>query len=259
MLSKRQFLQSVGVGAGAFLLPSILAPKKAQAVAPRSYVFCYFKGGWDQLLGLDPRDPSVFTEARRAETKIELGWDQIPNVYPRTIIQPPGSNLELGPVMGAIAPHYEKMCVIRGISMDTVAHEVGRRYFITGLPPRGTAAAGSAVPTRIAAQQGDLSPFPNLVMGAETYNEGLPTYATGLTVNSVGDLITALTDGPASLGGAARAKLDAHRTSEARCDPSALDRRGLLGSFAAAKQRPGSWSRVGCRASSSSCAPTIRR
>lgn len=231
-IHRRQLLQALGIGAGAFLLPSALSPKKAFAAAPsRSYVFCYFRGAWDILLSLDPRDPAVFTEARKAETKIELAWDQIPNNYPRTIIQPNGSNIPLGPVMGGIAPHYEKMCVVNGISMDTVAHEVGRRYFITGLPPRGTTAAGSAVPSRIAAQQGDLLPFPNLVMGAETYNDTGSAFASGLTVNSVADLITALTDGPGAPSGNVRARLDEHRALHPLCDPSYANRRGLLSLF----------------------------
>lgn len=237
-LQRRQFLQSLGLGAGAFLLPSVLGPKRAFAAAPnRSYVFCYFRGAWDILLSLDPRDPAVFTEARKAETKIELAWDQIPAAYPRTIIQPPGSNIPLGPVMGGIAPHYEKMCVVNGISMDTVAHEVGRRYFITGLPPRGTTAAGSAVPSRIAAQQGDLLPFPNLVMGAETYNDTGLAFASGLTVNNVGDLIIALTDGPQAPRGNVRTRLDQHRASHPLCDPSHADRRGLLSLFAGSQEK----------------------
>jgi hypothetical protein len=154
-MKRRTFLKSLGVGAGAFMLHSMLRPRSARAAVDRSFVFCYFRGGWDTLLSLDPRDPNVFTEARRNQTLIELGWDQIPANYPKTIQQPAGSNITFGPVMGGIMQHYDKMLVVRGMSMETVAHEVGRKYFITGLPPRGTQAAGSAVPTRLVSQQGD--------------------------------------------------------------------------------------------------------
>src|SRR5262245_17009626 len=75
-MKRRTFLQSLGVGAGAFMLHSMLRPKSANAAVDRSFVFCYFRGGWDTLLSLDPRDPNVFTDARRNETLIELGWDQ---------------------------------------------------------------------------------------------------------------------------------------------------------------------------------------
>jgi hypothetical protein len=228
-MKRRTFLQSLGVGAGAFMLHGMLRPRSARAAVDRSFVFCYFRGGWDTLLSLDPRDPNVFTDARRNETRIELGWDLLPDAYPRTILQPSGSNIEFGPVMSGIMEHYDKMCVVRGMTMDTVAHEVGRKFFITGLAPRGTAAAGSAVPTRIVSQQGDMAPFPNLVVGVETYNDGDPSYASGLTVNTVTDLITTLTDGPAAPNATVRAHLDAYRGRATDCDPTRLDERGLLG------------------------------
>lgn len=228
-MKRRTFLQSLGAGAGAFMLHSVLRPRSARAAADRSFVFCYFRGGWDTLLCLDPRDPSVFTSDRRGETLIELGWDQIPSDYPRTILMPSGSNIPLGPVMSGIQDHYEKMCVVNGMTMDTVAHDVGRKYFITGMAPRGTSAAGSAVPTRIVAQQGDASAFPNLVVRAETYNDGDPAFASGLTVNSVGDLIYTLTDGPRAPNAVIRDKLDGYRTAQRDCDPAFLDKRGLLG------------------------------
>src|SRR5688572_23643851 len=124
--------------------------------------------------------------------------------------------------MGGIMQHYDKMMVVRGMSMETVAHEVGRKYFITGLPPRGTAAAGSAVPTRIVSQQGDQTALPNLVLGVETYNDGDPSFASGLTVNSVADLITTLTDGPAAPNATVRAHLDVYRGRAVDCDPARL-------------------------------------
>ncbi|MEQ8281065.1 MAG: DUF1501 domain-containing protein [Deltaproteobacteria bacterium] len=227
-MKRRTFLKTLGIGAGAFMAHNYLRPRRAFAAADRSFVFCYFRGGWDTLLSLDPRDPNVFTEARREETRIELAWDQLPAGYPRTILQPSGSNIQFGPVMEAMAPHYEKMCVARGLSMNTVAHDVGRRYFITGQTPRGNTAAGSAVPTRIVAQQGDQSPFPNLVMGAETYNDGLPAFASGLTVNSVTDLVTSLTVGPGAPPAAVRDRIAAYRDGKPLCDPVGHDRRGLL-------------------------------
>ena len=39
--------------------------------------------------------------------------------------------------MDAMLPHFDVCSVVRGIAMDTVTHEVGRRYFITGMTPVG--------------------------------------------------------------------------------------------------------------------------
>lgn len=231
-MKRRTFLKSLGVGASALTFSSLLNPRSAWAAPQRSFVFAYFRGGWDTLMSLDPRDPAEFTPERRNETRIELGWDLLPQEFSRQIIQPSGSNITFGPVMDGISRHYDKMCVVRGMSMDTVAHEVGRRYFVTGLPPRGTQAAGSAIPTRIVAQQGDQSAFPNLVMRAETYNDGLPSFASGLTVNSVADLLSTLTELPGAPPTGVRGPLDQFRAKKSLCDPTRLNRGGMLGLLA---------------------------
>lgn len=228
-MHRRTFLRSLGIGAGAFVLGSKLAPGLGRAAdANRNFVFCYFSGGWDTLLCLDPRDPGTFTEARSGQTRIQLAWDRLPDAYPRAPIQPAGSRIAFGPAVGAFAQHFDKCCVVRGISMDTVTHEVGRRYFVTGLPPRGLAAAGSSVPTRIVAQQGARTPIPNLVARVEAYNEGLPAFATALSISSVSDLQLALTDGAQAPRGAVRRRLDEYRARAVACDPARSERSGIL-------------------------------
>ena len=227
MITRRTLLRTISIGTPALAMAGLL-PRRSWAAADRSFVFCYFRGGWDCLMSLDPRDPATFTEERRDETRIELGWDLLPEVYGREILQPSGSNIPLGPVCNALLPHTDRMTVVNGITMDTVAHDVGRRYFITGEKPAGSNAVGSAAPTRIAAQQGDNSPFPNLVVRVETYNDGDPAYASGLSVNSVADLITALTEGPGAPPSVVRTQLDAYRQRVGLCDPAVKNRRSLL-------------------------------
>ena len=91
-IQRRTFLQSLGLGAGAFALSSAGLPPlaRAQARPARNVVFCYFSGGWDTLLSLDTRDPSVFTEARVGETGIELAWDRLDADY-RTPVMAQGA------------------------------------------------------------------------------------------------------------------------------------------------------------------------
>ncbi|MBI4816485.1 MAG: DUF1501 domain-containing protein [Deltaproteobacteria bacterium] len=228
--TRRSFLRSLGLSAGAFALGSVALPRRAAAVsADRRFIFCYMSGGWDGLLGLDPRDPNVFTEERIGETKIQLGWDRLDARYRGIgVVAPAGSNLELGPTTTRIAAHFDKLCVVRGISTDTVAHEVGRRYFLTGLPPRGTSAAGSSVGTRVVAQQGDLSTIPHLVSRVETYNEGDPSFASGMSINGYSDLVAALQDGPGAPTGVVRSALDGYRARATKCDPARLNDRGIL-------------------------------
>ena len=227
--TRRNFIKSLAGGAA--VLPWLGLPRIGQAQtqgASRSFVFAYFSGGWDTLLCLDPRDPGVFTESRIDQTKIQLGWDRIPNNFDQNIIQPSGSNIDFGPVMGGIAQHYDKLSIVRGLSMDTVTHEVGRRYMNTGMTPRGLSAAGSSMGTRIVAEQGEVNAIPNLVSRCETYNEGLPAYASGLSVNGSEDLLLTLQDGPEAPTGAVRSRLDEFRARTTPCDPSKINRGGLM-------------------------------
>jgi len=66
--------------------------------------------------------------------------------------------------------------------------DVGRRYMLTGQIPAGLQAQGSSIPTRIVAQQGDGPPIPNVISRAKTYTKGLTNFASGLSVDSAGDL-----------------------------------------------------------------------
>ena len=61
----------------------------------RYYIFCYFSGGWDILVGLDPRDPGVFSDDRLRSTLIQPGYDRLDGVNRNVIYTPNG--MMLGP------------------------------------------------------------------------------------------------------------------------------------------------------------------
>lgn len=231
MQSRRFFLKSMGLGAGAMMLTPWNMPKLRAAPkngVERNFIFCYFNGGWDTLMCIDPRDPYDYPETKIGQTKIQLAWDRFSDDFSKDPIKPKGSNIMFGPAIGDFAKHYDVTCAVRGLSMDTVTHEVGRRYFITGMPPAGLNALGSSIPTRIVAQQGDNAPIPNLVARVETYNQGLPAYASGLRVSSISDLLSTLRDGPQAPDTEMRALLEAYRRSNENCDPVNLNADKLL-------------------------------
>src|SRR5207245_7463865 len=61
---------------------------------------------------------------------------------PSGVQQASGSPISFGPAVPAsFLTHAQDVCVIRGVNMGTLTHEVGRRYFITGKFPRGLQAA----------------------------------------------------------------------------------------------------------------------
>lgn len=227
--NRRTFLKSLGIGAGALALSNGLFSRVANAASDRSFVFCYFNGGWDTLLSLDPRDPDLFTEARVPQTRIQLAWDRLAPAFQTGLVTPEGSNITFGPAAQPIARHFDKMCVLRGMSMDTVAHEIGRMYFLTGLMPRAGRANGPSIPARIVGQQGNLSLAPHLACSVETYSEGLPAYAAALAVNTVQDLQLSLTELPnARRSDHVKWAIESYRSRAKRCDHTNLDRDGFL-------------------------------
>lgn len=197
-VSRRRFLLgSLAAGSGLASLGG-LSPLMQLAragigspeAADRYFVFCYFSGGWDVLLSLDPRDPADFHGGNVKKTLIDPGYGLIED-YDTTLLTTPQGHT-LGPFMGDLFGHMDKLAIVRGMSMETLTHEVGRRRFLTGKPPSGLIARGSSAATWLASQLGSNDPIPNLAMGVESYNADQPNFASALKVSTVSDLIRAL-------------------------------------------------------------------
>lgn len=220
--SRRRFLQTglaaagglAFFGSGASL--DRLASAQAQGIgAPdRYYIFCYFSGGWDVLLSLDPRDPRRFTNGNMRSTQIQPGYELI-NGLDTPIVDVGG--VQYGAYMGDLQRHGSKIAVVRGMSMETLTHEVGRRRFLTGKPPAGLQARGSSSSTWLASRLGEQLPIPNLHLQVEAYNKDQPNYASALSVNAVPDLLRALRPSQPALAGRLDRQVDARMIEAANC------------------------------------------
>ena len=127
-LSRRALLQGgLGLGAlAAFGAPGIRALGASDAIQSDQYfLFCYFQGGWDLLLSLDPRDPAIFRNDTKKLTGIQTGFDLLPGSA--SLVRTSVDDMVFGPYIGALADHADKLVVVRGMSMDTLTHEVGLR------------------------------------------------------------------------------------------------------------------------------------
>lgn len=224
-LSRRQFLRRVLViGGGAAALGGtgfdpLARLARADEVHPdapaRHYVFCYFSGGWDVLLGLDPRDPRDFNNTNMTETLIQPAFELLDGT-PDLIETPAG--ITFGPYIGELADHADKLAVVRGMSMETLTHEVGRRRFLTAKVPSGLLARGSSSATWLASQLGESDPIPNLALRVESYNVDQPVYASGLVVSSVADLVRTLRPGAPAVGDLEARQLDELLSQVAGCE-----------------------------------------
>ena len=187
MTNRRQFMKNAGLGIGAFSIASAL-PRLALAAekTDRYFIAAYFEGGWDALLSLDPRDPTVFTDAVLPETGIQPAFDLQPANFSRQLVK--AGPFTFGPCVGELTDVASDISLVRGINMATLTHEVGRRYFITGRPPVGLNARGSSVSSLVANQLGGDRPVPHLACAVESYAQELPAYAAAMPVASVGHM-----------------------------------------------------------------------
>jgi uncharacterized protein (DUF1501 family) len=242
-LTRRHFLKAASAFMGANLLGVTPFRSFAQAAdlapADRCFVFVYFSGGWDVLLSLDPRDPSVFTAERVNETRILPGYDLLANdaSFPVDLVRPApragaaAPTMEFGPAIGRLADHYDKLAVVRGINMTTVAHEVGFRYFLTGKTPNGNAARGSSTATEIVAQMKPAVPVPSLAYNIESYNDRHPGFANALRVSRANDLLLALKPSPTALDAEIEQQLVDLRGQKITCESQLYDSRGLVSQY----------------------------
>ena len=232
--TRRRFLKTLGLGTAAFSLNAQWMPQAwAETASSRRFISCYFSGGWDTLLCLDPRSPGDFPTFNPGTQTVYPGYEMLDGNYPNDVVVPDAANyphMTFGPAIGAFAAaHYQKSCIVRGVSMNTLTHGVGRNFFLTGKEPRGLAANGSSLGTQVVSAQGELLPIPNLAANVSAFNEAEPKWASPLSVNNVSDLIAVLDDGPDAPAGDIRAALDRYRSTAVDCDPALYDREGFLG------------------------------
>jgi len=246
--SRRNFLQIMGVAGGVVALrQATRGIPLAHADAPKgqNFVLAYMSGGWDQLMVLDPRDNTKAQYQEEAARKpggtgIHPAYDQItdPVVKSLLLTNPSGVQragaLTFGPaVPQSLMDHAVDLSVVRGIAMDTLTHEVARRYFLTGKFPRGLAANGSSITAHVANAAGPSALLPNLAVSMESYAEGLPAYAAATSISGANDLQSVLKPLGKSLDAASQRAIEAYRQAARSCEGHELDQHGAASTFEA--------------------------
>ncbi len=250
--TRRGFLEVMGLATGGFLLRSTpLGGAFAQTADPKFMLMVYFEGGWDQLLSLDPRNatlpqyqrvggarPTSGIEPAYAQTAAETPFvDTVMTATAGTGVQTRG-NLTFGPaVPDTMLAHSADLCVIRGMNMDTLTHEVGRRYLLTGKFPRGLAASGSSINTVVSAQTGTPGDIPNISIGTESYNEGLSPAASAVRVGNYRDLLTVMQpQAGAVLPAASETAVRRFEDTDDTCEQHGYDVSGIVDAFKDSRQ-----------------------
>ena len=214
-------LSSVGGVAAMHQLAHAGSAYRPWAPAQRFFIFVYFSGGWDTLLGLDPRDPRDFHMGNLSDTLIQPAYDLLDDPGHVVDVIQASTGVTFGPYIGDLLNHADKLAVVRGMSMDTLTHEAGRRRFLTGKVPSGLLARGSSAATWLASRLGDGELIPQISVGVESYNIDQPEYASALKVSNVPDLVRALEPAPSALGELEERQIDELLAQAALCNHAA--------------------------------------
>jgi hypothetical protein len=208
--------------------------------AGRAFLFCYFPGGWDQLLLLDPRDPTRFADNDRHRTLIEPRYRELEgyNGYSSQLVRPSiPSPIVFGPgarrvgERRSIADYVSRMAILRGVNMSALGHETAYRYFLTSQFPAGSAARGSNVAVEIVAQMAPRiprRPIPHLSVQVESYNDRFPSTATAVQVSGLEDFLLVLAPTSQREDDVVEQMLVDRGRTAAPCTTEALDRRAAL-------------------------------
>ena len=217
-----------GLAAGAAsMVPSFGTLQRAIADSgptKRRFVFLYLPGGWDQLLFLDPRE-AEFAAGSEAEYEAEVERTGIDTRYRFSGAEnstldrhgpalhrasvPTDPDFYFGPAalrtdssgtpdddvnLTSLVDRGIPMAMVRGINMGTLGHEPGYLYFLTGEPSSGSAARGTSMPIRMAAQLGDIDPLlgdtllSTVALSMDSYTGDSPGRYAALRAHTVDDL-----------------------------------------------------------------------
>jgi hypothetical protein len=164
MTSRRTFLKTLSGGAATTLLglPSRQAlAGVTKAAEDEFFIFIHAAGGWDVTLWADPRNelrgivhPASTENTDTSQLRL---WQDAPLVEgARTfeLIRPPGSNLVFGPGIGELAALCDRITIVNGLEMNTVAHPDGSTFSATGRHLQGGHVIAPSIDTMMANEFG---------------------------------------------------------------------------------------------------------
>jgi Protein of unknown function (DUF1501) len=196
--TRRTFLKvlSAGEAVSAFGLPS---RESFAGVAEKNqsefFIFIIALGGWDVTLWADPRNEAkgIVHPASTANTDTSQlkRWVDAPLVEGEKsfqLVRPKGSTLVFGPGIGDLGDMADRITVINGLAMNTVAHPDGQGFSATGRHPEGGRVAASSVDTVIANELGKEQLLPNVsIRFPSSYiGENLDRRVVPLAIDDVG-------------------------------------------------------------------------
>lgn len=202
--NRRTLLKMLGGAAAAGLAHGPLMRAFAEANTDQYFIFIHASGGWDVTLWSDPRNAidGLVEPASTDNTDINgiTNWKSIPlnstdiNANTFDIVQPAGCNIPFGPAIGELLKHYDKMCLINGIEMNTVSHPDGVTFSATGRHLSGGRATQPSIDTMLANDLGVTQTLPLVSVQFPSWYVGtdLDPRAIPIRVGSIAQVASSL-------------------------------------------------------------------
>lgn len=202
-MKRRTFLKVLGGAAGATFASAPLFRALADPPGGQNefFIFIHAAGGWDVTLWSDPRnerqglcepassDNTDFSMIRRY---VEAPLDADSKTF--QLVRPAGSNITFGPTIGDLGDHYDRLCIVNGISMNTVSHPDGTAFSATGRHLAGGRVPASSIDTMVGNEFGIAQLFPVVSVGfPSSFVGALDRRAMPLRVGGIGAVAKSLT------------------------------------------------------------------
>jgi hypothetical protein len=226
--TRRTFLKVLSAGAASAVtgLPTIDSMADVAATSDAEFfVFVIALGAWDVTLWSDPRNElrgiihPASTEntdtgplKRWVDAPLESGFKTF------ELVRPKGSSMVFGPGIGDLVDMADRLTVINGLEMNTVAHPDGQVFSATGRHPQGGRVAASSVDTMIANELGREQLFPTVsVRFPSSYvGDNLDRRVVPLAIDDVGSISRTLSRAQAYDASPERDRVTAMLSEEAR-------------------------------------------
>ena len=226
-MKRRTFLKVLAGGAAAFAgLPPVESVAAAAAASEAEFfVFIIAAGGWDVTLWADPRNelrglvhPASTDNTDTAPLKHWVDAPLTEGARTFELVKARGSNLVFGPGIGDLIDFADRITIINGLEMNTVAHPDGQVFSTTGRHQQGGRTAAPSIDTMLSNELGREQLFPTVsVRFPSSYvGENLDRRVVPLVVDDVGSISRSLSRFQAYDSDAERDRVTAMLSEEAR-------------------------------------------
>jgi uncharacterized protein (DUF1501 family) len=207
-MNRRTFLKVLSSGAAvafAGLPPRLSLADAAKANETEYFVFIIALGGWDVTLWADPRNelrgivhPATTANTDTSQLRKWVDGPIVEGAKSFELVRPPGSQMVFGPGIGDLAEMPDRITVINGLAMNTVAHPDGQLFSTTGRHPQGGRVAASSVDTVLANELGkeQLLPTVSVRFPSAYVGDNLDRRVVPLAIDDVGAIAHTVSRGP---------------------------------------------------------------